>query len=192
MYIQLINHYFSEDYVLCTVKVPGGTATAATQTSMDCTLMVRATTLVSHGYNSMLLYQVGVHFAIQTWSWEGATEDLPHCHHSNPLLRLALTMHPIAYINVCTHKWFTSIIFNFFSTQIYRFNTLQESTIIFKLRHFLQHSYCCTVTISKFAIWVYTMQLWHEMAVVHYIMWMYIYSKSWAIDGITKLYNYTL
>ena len=172
--------------VLHTGKVPGGTGTAATQTSMDCTVMVRATSEVSHGYISMLLHQVGAHFAIQTWSWEGATEDLPHCHHSNPY-----TMHPIAYINVCTHKWFTSIIFNFF-LHTDRFNTLQESTVIFKLRPFLQHSYCCTVTISKFAIWVYTMQLWHEMAVVHYIMWMYIYSKSWAIDGITKLYNYTL
>ena len=52
--------------VLQAGKVPGGTATAAAQTSMDCTVMVRATSEVSHGFNSMLLHQVGAHFAIQT------------------------------------------------------------------------------------------------------------------------------
>ena len=29
------------------------------------------------------LHQVGSHFAIQIWSWEGVAEDLPQCHHGN-------------------------------------------------------------------------------------------------------------
>ena len=44
----------------------GGTTTAATQTSMDCTSVDRVTPLVSRGIASMPLLQVGLHFDIQT------------------------------------------------------------------------------------------------------------------------------
>ena len=52
--------------VLHTIKERGGTTAVPTQTSMDYTAAVRVTTVVSHGCISMPLYQVGVHFAIQT------------------------------------------------------------------------------------------------------------------------------
>ena len=72
--------------VLHFIKERGGTALVVSQISMGFTLMARATTVVSHGDISMPLHQIGVHFAIQTWSWEEVAEDLPHCHHDNPWL----------------------------------------------------------------------------------------------------------
>ena len=52
--------------VLLAGKVHGGTIRVPTQTSMGCTSMVGATPMASRGTISMLLHQVGSHFAIQT------------------------------------------------------------------------------------------------------------------------------
>ena len=51
--------------VLCMTKEPGGTTRVPTLTSMDCTSMIRATAMVSHGGISMLL-MAHAHFDIQT------------------------------------------------------------------------------------------------------------------------------
>ena len=51
--------------VLSAGKVLGGTITVTTQTSMDCTSVVRVTAVVSYGTISMPLQEVRAHFAIQ-------------------------------------------------------------------------------------------------------------------------------
>ena len=51
---------------LLTDKDDSGTAIVGTRTSMGCTSVVRVIVMVLHGTTSMLLQQVGSHFAIQT------------------------------------------------------------------------------------------------------------------------------
>ena len=51
---------------LLTTKEDGGTTVVGSQTSTDCTSVVRVIVMVLHGTTSMLLQEVGSHFAIQT------------------------------------------------------------------------------------------------------------------------------
>ena len=60
--------------------------------------MIRATSMVSHGGISMLQRTAHAHFAIQTWSWEGVTEDIQHCHHEKTIY-LALHSNIIYVVN---------------------------------------------------------------------------------------------
>ena len=51
---------------LLTDEEDGGTTVVGSQTSTDCTSVVRVIVMVSRGTTSMLLLQVGSLFAIQT------------------------------------------------------------------------------------------------------------------------------
>ena len=115
--------------VLYHIKERGGTITVITPTSMGCISMDRVTSVVLHGFISMPLQEVGSHFAILTWSWEGVTNTY-HVHVY--WVKTYNAMQLYTHIN-CTHKLYTLILrlcMLFFSTLISSVHCM-PSTIFF-------------------------------------------------------------